>query len=178
MSLTQIVSCIFTMLVGIAMCHCQPDFDKIKFQHTAIRALCAENGIDSSAVLFCKQERLLASIKNKYGQVNLYNDSGFQIESMTKDGFIEMSQIEFLFKNLNQYNPQHCDSSKSIELEKENWLVGNDFSLQNSFVIVCYWSARQFLQEQFFRMQELQKLKEHFSHISIRLVFINQDYIP
>jgi hypothetical protein len=103
MSLTQIVSCIFTMLVGIAMCHCQPDFDKIKFQHTAIRALCAENGIDSSTVLFCKQEHLLASIKNQYCQVHLYNDAGYQIESMTKDGFIEMSQIEFLLKTSTKY---------------------------------------------------------------------------
>ena len=178
MSLTQIVSCIFTMLVGIAMCHCQPDFDKIKFQHTAIRALCAENGIDSSAVLFCKQERLLASIKNQYGQVNLYNDSGFQIESMTKNGFIEMSQIEFLFKTLNPKNPQHCDSSRSIELEQESWLDGNGFSLLNSYVIVCYWSKRKLLQEQFYRMKELQKLKTRFSHIPIRIVFINQDFIP
>jgi hypothetical protein len=166
------------MLVGIAMCHCQSDFDKIKFQHTAIRALCAENGIDSTAVLFCKQERLLASIKNQYGQVYLYNDLGFQIESVTKDGFIELSQIEFLFKNLNHINPLHCNSSKSIELEQESWVNGNGFSFQNSFVIVCYWSTRKFLQEQIYRMQELQKLKTHFSHISIHLVFINQDFIP
>ena len=165
------------MLAGIAICHCQSDFDKMKIQRTAIRILCFENGIDSSAVLFCKQEHLLASIKNQYCQVNLYNDSGFQIESMTKNGFIEMSQIEFLFKNLNQINPLHCNSSKSIELEQESWVVGNDFSFQNSYVIVCYWSKRKFLQEQFYRMQELQKLKTRFSHISIRIVFINQDFI-
>ena len=166
------------MLAGIAICHCQSDFDKMKIQRTAIRILCFENGIDSSAVLFCKQEFLFASIKNHYGQVNLYDDLGFQIDYMTKDSFIEMSQIEFLFKNLNQINPQHCNSSKSLELEQENWVNGNGFAFQNSYVIVCYWSKRKFLQEQFYRMQELQKLKTRFSHISIRLVFINQDFIP
>jgi hypothetical protein len=166
------------MLAGIAICHCQSDFDKMKIQHTAIRILCFDNGIDSSTVLFCKQEHLLASIKNQYCQVNLYNDAGYQIESMTKDGFIEMSQIEFLFKNLNQINPQHCNSSKSLELEQESWVDGNGFSLKKCYVIVCYWSKRKLLQEQFYRMQELQKLKTHFSHISIRLVFINQDFIP
>ena len=166
------------MLAGFGVFHCQPDFNRLQLKQTALRTLCFENGIDSSAVLFCKQEFLLASIKNHYGQVNLYNDSGFLIEPKAKDGFVELDQLDFVFKNLNQYKPQHCDSSISIELEQENWIIGNDFSLQNSFVIVCYWSARQFLQEQFFRMQELQKLKEHFSHISIRLVFINQDYIP
>jgi hypothetical protein len=166
------------MLAGMGICQFQPDFNRLQLKHTALRMLCVENGIDSSAVLFCKQEFLLASIKNQYSQVNLYNDSGFLIEPKTKDGFIEMSQLEFVFENLKQFKPQHCDSSKSIDLEKENWIVGNGFSFQNSFVIVCYWSARKFLQEQFFRMQELQKLKEHFSHISIRLVFINQDYIP
>ena len=166
------------MLAGIGVFHCQSDFNRLQIKHTALRTLCVENGIDSTAVLFCKQEFLLASIKNHYGQVNLYNDSGFLIEPQAKDGFVELKQLDFVFKNLYQYKPQHCDSSLSIELEKENWIIGNDFSLQNSFVIVCYWSARKYLQEQFFRMQELQKLKTHFSHISIRLVFINQDFIP
>ena len=166
------------MLAGIAMCQCQPDFDKLKFQHSALRTLCVENGIDSTAVLFCKQEFLLASIKNHYGQVNLYNDSGFLIEPQAKDGFVELEQLDFVFKNLYQYKPQHCDSSLSIELEKEKWIIGRDFSLQNSFVIVCYWSTRKFLQEQLYRMQQLQKLKRHFSHISIRLVFLNQDFFP
>jgi hypothetical protein len=166
------------MLAGIGICQFQPDFNRLQLKHTALRTLCVENGIDSSTVLFCKQEYLLVSIKNQYGQVNLYYDSGFLIEPKTKDGFIEMSQLEFVFENLNQFKPQHCDSSKSIDLEQENWIVGNRFSFKNSFVIVCYWSARKFLQEQFFRMQELQKLKTRFSHISIRLVFINQDFIP
>ncbi len=166
------------MLAGIAMCQCQPDFDKMKFQHTALRTLCVKNGIDSSAVLFCKQEHLLASIKNQYCKIYLYNDAGYQVEFMTKDGFIEMSQIEFLFKNLNQINPLHCNSSKFIELEQESWVVGNGFSFLNSYVIVCYWSTRKFLQGQFYRMQELQKLKSRFSHISISIVFINQDFIP
>ena len=165
------------MLVGIVMCHCQPNFDKLKFQHATLRTLCIENGIDSTAVWFCKQEHLLASIKNHYGHVNLYNDSGFLVEPKAKDGFVELDQLDFVFKNLNQYKPQHCDSSKSIELEQESWIVGNDFSFKNRFVIVCYWSARKFLQEQIYRMQELQKLKKRFSHISILLVFINQDFI-
>ena len=171
-------TCIFTMLAGIAICHCQPS-DPIKNQITkSLRSLCVENGIDSSAVMFCKQERLLASIKNQYCQVNLYNDAGFLIEPETKGGFFELAQLEFVFNNLNQYKAQHCDSSISIELEKENWIIGNGFSLQNSFVIVCYWSARKFLQEQIYRMQELQKLKARFAHIPICLVFINQDFIP
>jgi len=166
------------MLAGMGICQFQPDSNRLQLKHTALRKLCIENGIDSSAVLFCKQEFLLASIKKHYGQVNLYNDSGFLIEPKTKDGFVELDQLDFVFENLKQFKPQHCDSSKSIDLEQENWIVGNGLSFQNSFVIVCYWSARKFLQEQFFRMQELQKFKEHFSHISIRLVFINQDYIP
>lgn len=166
------------MLAGIAMCQCQPDFDKLKFQHSALRTLCVKNGIDSSDVLFCKQERLLASIKNQYCQVNLYNDAGFLLEPERKDGFDELAQLEFIFGNLRQINPNHCDSSKSIELEQENWLDGKGFSLLNSYVIICYWSTRKFLQEQFYRMQELQKLKTRFSHISIRIVFINQDFIP
>jgi hypothetical protein len=165
------------MLAGNVICQLQPDFNRLKHKHTALRALCVENGIDSSAVLFCKQEFLLASIKNHYGHVNLYNDSGFLIEPKAKDGFVELDQLDFVFKNLNQYKPQHCDSSKSIELEQESWIVGNDFSFKNRFVIVCYWSARKFLKEQIYRMQELQKLKKRFSHISIRLVFINQDFI-
>jgi hypothetical protein len=166
------------MLAGLGVFHCQPDINRMQLKHTALRSLCVENGIDSSTVLFCKQEYLLASIQYQYSQVNLYNDSGFLIEPKTKDGFIEMSQLEFVFENLNQYKPHHCDSSKSLELEQENWVDGKGVSLKNSFVIVCYWSSRKFLQEQFFRMQELQKLKKHFSHISIRLVFINQDYFP
>lgn len=178
MTLTQVISGIFTMLAGIGVFHCQPDFNRLQIKHTALRTLCLEHGIDSSAVLFCKQEHLLASIKNHYGQVNLYNDSGFLLEPQAKDGFVEIGQIEFVFKNLTKINPLHCDSSKSIELEKENWIIGNDFSLQNSFVIVCYWSTRKFLQEQLYRMQQLQKLKGHFSHISIRLVFLNQDFFP
>jgi hypothetical protein len=166
------------MLAGFGVFHGQPDFNRLQLKQTALRTLCVENGIDSSDVLFCKPEYLLASIKNQYCQVNLYNDSGFLIEPKTKYGFIEIPQLELVFENLNQLKPQHCDSSKSIELEQENWIVGNGLSFQNSFVIVCYWSTCKFLQEQFFRMQELQKLKTHFSHISIRLVFINQDYIP
>ncbi len=166
------------MLAGIGICQIQPDFNRLLFEHNALRTLCVENGIDLSTVLFCKQEYLLASIKDHYGQVYLYNDSGFLIEPQTKDGFIEIPQLELVFENLNQYKPQHCDSSKSIELEQENWIVGNGFSFKNSFVIVCYWSTRKFLQEQIYRMQELQKLKTHFSHFSIRLVFINQDFIP
>ena len=166
------------MLAGIGICQLQPDLNRFQLKHTALRTLFVENGIDSSAVLFCKQERLLASIKNQYCQVNLYNDAGFLIEPKTKGGFVELAQLEFVFENINQFKPQHCDSSKSIELEQENWIIGNDFSLQNSFVIVCYWSARKFLQEQLTRMQELQNLKTHFSHISIRLVFINQDFFP
>jgi hypothetical protein len=166
------------MLAGIGICQIQPDFDRLQLKHTGLRKLCAENGIDSSAVLFCKPERLLASIKNQYCQLNLYNDSGFLIEPKIKDGFVELTQLEFVFENLNQFKPQHCDSSMSIELEQENWIIGDDFSLQNGFVIVCYWSAHKFLQEQIYRMQELQKLKTRFSHISVRLVFINQDFIP
>ncbi len=166
------------MLAGIGICQLQPDLNRFQLKHTALRTLFVENGIDSTSILFCKQERLLASIKNQYCQVNLYNDAGFLIEPKTKGGFVELAQLEFVFENINQFKPQHCDSSKSIELEQENWIIGNDFSLQNSFVIVCYWSARKFLQEQFFRMQELQNLKTHFSHISIRLVFINQDFFP
>ncbi len=166
------------MLAGMGICQFQPNFNRLQLKHTSLRTLCVENGIDSSDVLFCKQEYLLTSIKNHYSQVNLYNDSGFLIESETKDCFIEIPQLELVFENLNQFKPQQCDSSKSIELDQENWIVGNGFSFKNSFVIVCYWSTRKFLHEQFFRMQELQKLKTHFSHISIRLVFINQDYIP
>ena len=166
------------MLAGIGIGHCQPDFNRLQLKHRALRTLCVENGIDSSAVLFCKQECLMASIKNQYCHVNLYNEEGFLIEPKTKGGFVELAQLEFIFENLNLFKPQHCDSSKSIELEQENWVDGNGFSLQNAFVIVCYWSKRKFLQEQIYRMQELQKLKTRFSHISIRLVFINQDFFP
>jgi len=178
MTLTQVISCIFTMLAGIGVFHCQPDFKRLQIKHTALRTMCVENGIDSTAVLFCKQEFLLASIKNHYGQVNLYNDSGFLIEPERKSGFDELAQLEFIFGSLSQINPNHCDSSKSIELEQESWVNGNGFSLLNSYVIVCYWSKRKLLQEQFYRMKELQKLKTRFSHISIRIVFINQDFIP
>jgi len=166
------------MLAGIDIGHCQPDFNRFQLQHKALRTLCLKNGIDSTAVLFCKQEHLLASIKDHYCQVNLYNDFGFQIEPLTKGGFVELAQLEFVFENLNPINTQQCDSSRSIELEQDNWIIGNDFSLKNSFVIVYYWSARKFLQEQLTRMKELQNLKTNFSHISIRLIFINQDFIP
>lgn len=166
------------MLAGIAMSHCQSN-DLIKNQiTTSRRSLCIQNGIDSTTIFFCKQERLLASIKDHYCQVLLYNDLGFQIMPQTKDGFIDLNQLGFFFENYRQINSQYPDSSKSIELEKENWEIGSSFSSRDSFVIVCYWSARKYLQEQLYRMQQLQKLKTHFSHISIRLIFINQDFIP
>lgn len=166
------------MLAGIGVCLGQPDFNRLQLKHKTLRTLCLENGIDTSAVIFCRQERLLTSIKNHYGQVYLYNDLGFLIEPETKGGFVELAELELVFKNFNQFKAQHCDSSITIELEQENWFVGNEFSLQNSFVIVYYWSTRKFLREQIYRMQELQKLKTRFSNISIRLVFINQDFIP
>ena len=166
------------MLAGIDIGHCQSDFNRFQLQHKALRTLCVENGIDSASVMFCKQERLLASIKNQYCQVNLYNDAGFLLEPKTKGGFVELAQLELVFRNLNQFKPQICDSSRSIELEKENWVEWNGFSLQNGFVIVCYWSKSKFLQEQIYRMQELQKLKSRFVHIPICLVFINQDFFP
>ena len=178
MSLTKVASCIFTMLAGIGICQLQPDFNRLQHKQSTLRTLCVENGIDSSAVLFCKQECILASIKYNYCQVNLYNDLGFLLEPMTKGGFVELAQLEFVFENLNQFKPQHCDSSKTIELEKENWNIVNGFSMQNRFVIVCYWTERKLLHEQLFRMQELQKIKTRFSHIPICLAFVNQDFIP
>jgi hypothetical protein len=166
------------MLAGIGIGHCQPDFNRFQIQHKVLQTLCVENGIDSAAVMFCIQERLLASIKNQYCQVNLYNDEGFLIEPKTKDSFVEFAQLELFFENLNQIKSFHCDSSKTIELEKENWVLGKGFSSRNSFVIVCYWTERKLLKEQLFRMQELQKLKARFAQIPICLVFINQDFIP
>ena len=166
------------MLAGMGLCHSQSDFANAEYGRSALRSLCVENGIDSTTIFFCKQERILESIRDHYCQVSLYNDLGFLIEPLIKDKLVELAQLEFVFKNLHKIKPQHCDSSKSIELEKENWVIGKDFSLQNSFVIVCYWSVRKHIQEQLLRMHELIKIKSRFADIPIRLVFVNQDFIP